>query len=262
MSRTPDPTHTRYSRQAVLEELGQDGQEKLCNSSVVVIGCGGLGCTVVELLTRAGVGRVRIIDRDIVELDNLHRQMLFDEEDARARTPKAVAARARLNRINRDVVIETQVVDLGPANVLSLLHDVDLVLDGTDNTETRYLLNDACLELGVPWIYGGAVGTSGMMMSMVPEGPCLRCIFPEPPVPGSLPACEARGVLNALPVLVASLQATESIKMLTGAGVTSDLVIVDPWQHTFKCLPVPRIDDCPACSQGRRDFLGRFADAR
>jgi len=243
----------RYSRQTVLAEIGREGQAKLGKSSVVVIGCGALGCAIAELLVRAGVGRLRIVDRDIVELDNLHRQLLFDERDVAARLPKAAAAANKLAVINGDVTVEAKVVDVAPHNVLPLLDGVDLVMDGTDNVETRYLINDACLERGVPWVYGGAVGTVGMTMNILPGGPCLRCMFPEPPPPGSLATCDTRGVLNTLPALVASYQTTEAIKLLTGAEVTSELVVVDPWEGSFRRMPVKRADDCPACGQGRHD---------
>ncbi len=248
----------RYSRQTVLAEIGRAGQERLGASSVVVIGCGALGCAIAELLVRAGVGRVRVVDRDIVELDNLHRQLLFDERDVAARLPKAAAAADKLRAINSEVEVEAKVLDVAPHNILPLLHGVDLALDGTDNLETRYLLNDACLDRGRPWVYGGAVGTVGMTMNLMPGGPCLRCLFPEPPPPGSLPTCETRGVLNTLPAMVATCQVTEAIKILTGADVSTDLVVLDPWEGSFRRVPVQRAADCPACGCGRRDFLDGF----
>jgi adenylyltransferase/sulfurtransferase len=248
----------RYSRQVLLAELGGEGQEKLRAATVTVIGCGALGCAISELLVRAGVGRVRLVDRDIVELDNLHRQLLFDERDVTARLPKAVAAGDKLAHINSEVSVETRVLDVAPHNILPLLDGADLAMDGTDNIETRYLLNDACLERQLPWIYGGAVGTLGMTMSLIPGGPCLRCLFPEPPPPASLPTCDTRGILNTLPVLVASYQVTLALKLLTGRPVSPELMVVDPWEGSHRRLPVARADDCPACVGGRHDFLDGF----
>ncbi len=250
----------RYDRQRRLREIGEDGQERLESSAVVVLGCGALGSTLAELLVRAGVGRVRLLDRDVVELDNLHRQLLYDEDDVRDCMPKAQAAARRLRRINSQVQLTPQVVDVGPHNVTELIEGSDLVLDGTDNVETRYLLNDACVELNMPWIYGGAVGTQGMTMTIVPgKGPCLRCVFPDPPPPGSLGTCDTLGVLNAVPVLVASVQVAQAIKILVGSGDGDGrMVIVDPWDGTYRTVQVPRASDCPACVKRELDFLAGF----
>ncbi|OGQ85133.1 MAG: hypothetical protein A2289_10455 [Deltaproteobacteria bacterium RIFOXYA12_FULL_58_15] len=247
----------RYSRQVVLGEIGHEGQKKLCASSVLVVGCGALGCTAAELLVRAGVGLVRIVDRDVVELGNLHRQLLFDEDDVDACLPKAEAARRKLQRINSTVTIDARIVDVAPQNVLPLIDGVNLVVDGTDNIETRYLLNDACLERDIPWVYGGAVGTTGMIMNILPGvGPCLRCVFPEPPPPGSLPTCETQGVLNTLTTTVASQQVSEAIKILTGSPMVSrQLVTIDPWYSKHISIEIQRIPECPACGHGKRDFL-------
>ena len=253
-SETPE---NRYARQELLKELGRDGQRRLCGSAVLLVGCGGLGSSIATLLVRAGLGRLRIADRDVVELKNLHRQLLYDEQDVARRVPKAEAARRRLVQGNSSVVVEARVVDVAPHNVRDLATGVDLVIDGTDNVETRYLLNDVCLELRRPWIYGGAVGVTGMTFNVFPgEGPCLRCVFPEPPPPGSLPTCDTVGVLNTLPAMIGALQATEAIKILTApAAASRRLVVVDAWQQSQEVIDIKRDPGCPACGSGRRDFL-------
>lgn len=252
-----DGFESRYARQALLPEIGKAGQERLGAGSVLVVGCGALGSAAAAFLVRAGVGRVVVADRDIVEIHNLHRQLLYDEEDVANAMPKAEAAARRLRRINSSIEIEPRLIDVAPRNVEDLIRDVDVVLDGTDNVETRYLLNDACLEHNRRWVYGGAVGTSGMTLNILPgDGPCLRCIFPEPPPPASLPTCDTAGVLNTLPALVASLQAGEVQKLLIGSDALSrDLVVVDPWHGSFQRIGVKRSADCPACAHGKREFL-------
>lgn len=248
---------SRYARQALLPEIGAAGQERLRSGSVLIVGCGALGSAAATFLVRAGVGRVIVADRDIVELHNLHRQLLYDEEDVTNAMPKAEAAALRLRRINSEIEITPLLIDVAPRNVENIIRDVDVVLDGTDNVETRYLLNDACLEQSRKWVYGGAVGTSGMTFTIFPgDGPCLRCIFPEPPPPASLPTCDTAGVLNTLPALVASLQASEVQKILIGSDALSrDLVVVDPWHGSFQRVGVKRAADCPACVHGKREFL-------
>jgi molybdopterin-synthase adenylyltransferase len=254
---TDSPAENRYARQELLKELGREAQRRLAESSVLQVGCGALGSVVAELLVRAGVGRLRLADRDVVELVNLHRQLLYDEQDVAQCLPKAEAARRRLLQMNSTVAIEARVADVAPHNVRELLAGVDLVIDGTDNVETRYLLNDACLEAGRPWIYGGAVGVTGMTFNILPgEGPCLRCVFPEPAPPGSLPTCDTLGVLNSLPTLIGALQATEALKILTQPTAASrQLVVVDAWQQSQQTIEVKRDPRCPACAHGRRDFL-------
>ncbi len=254
-------SESRYARQALLPELGPEGQERLGAGSVLVVGCGALGSAAAIFLVRAGVGRVVVADRDIVEIHNLHRQLLYDEEDVANAMPKAEAAARRLRRINSEIEITALLIDVAPSNVEAVIRgvdgDIDVVVDGTDNIETRYLLNDACLEQGRRWVYGGAVGTSGMTLNILPgEGPCLRCIFRDPPPPASLPTCDTAGVLNTLPALVASLQASEVLKLLVGSdAVSRDLVVVDPWHGSFQRVTVKRSDDCPACAHGKREFL-------
>ncbi len=246
----------RYARQRVLPEIGDEGQERLLGARVVLIGCGALGCAQAQLLVRAGVGHLRIADRDIVELENLHRQVLFDEEDAERGRPKAEAAARRLRDASSEVTIEPLVKDVTARNILDVIDSADIVLDATDNVETRYLINDACLSSGLPWIYGGVVGTEGLVMPIVPErGPCLRCVFPEPPPPGTLPTCDVAGVLNTGPVIVASLQVTAAFRVLLGSPPDGHLLTVDPWRLSFRRIELSRQPDCPCCGEGRLDFL-------
>jgi adenylyltransferase/sulfurtransferase len=249
-------TLSRYRRQTRLTELGEEGQERLSRGRVLVIGCGGLGAAVTELVVRAGVGHVHIADGDIVEVVNLHRQLMYDEEDAAARRPKVEAAVRKLALINSAVKLYPHPVRVVASNILSLVAEVDVVVDATDNIESRYLINDACLEAGKPWVYGGAVGTTGMTMNIVPGLACLQCAFAEPPGPGSLPTCDTIGVLNTLPAMVATIQATETLKLLVGSRAKSDaLVTIDPWRGAFSRVKVKRDPQCPACGKNQRRFL-------
>lgn len=245
----------RYSRQVRFGPLGAEGQAHLASARVVLVGCGALGSNIANLLGRAGVGRLRIVDRDFVELDNLQRQVLFDEEDVRSALPKAVAAAEKLRQINSSIAVEPVVVDVNYANVETLVADADAVLDGTDNFETRFVLNDACVKLGKPWVYGGCVGSYGMVLPVVPgETACLRCWLGELPPPGSSPTCDTAGVLNSAVGVVASLQSNEALKLLTGhrEALAPGLTVVDVWVNSYQTLNIPRSPDCPAC--GRRLF--------
>jgi len=247
----------RYARQRVLPEIGSEGQEKLLNAAVVVIGCGALGSLQAQLLARAGVGRIRIVDRDVLEMNNLQRQVIFDEEDVAAGLPKAEAAARKLKKINSSIEIEGLVEDVTPRNIEGLIADADLVLDGTDNIETRYLINDACIKHQKPWIYGGVIGTTGMTMPVLPnEGPCIRCLFPDPPPPGSLPTCDTVGVLNTAPATVASIQVTEALKLIVGSGASEHrLLTIDLWTGSYRFVTVQKNENCPCCGEGRYDFL-------
>ena len=247
----------RYARQRVLPEIGSEGQEKLLKTAVVVIGCGALGSVQAQLLARAGVGLIRIIDRDVLELNNLQRQVIFDEDDVAAGLPKAEAAVRKLRKINSSIEIEGMVEDVTPRNIEGLITDVDLVLDGTDNIETRYLINDACVKHKKPWIYGGVIGTTGMAMPILPgDGPCIRCLFPETPPPGSLPTCDTVGVLNTAPSTVASIQVTEAIKLLVGKSISKHrLLTLDLWTESYRFITVQKDENCPCCGQDRFDFL-------
>ncbi len=205
----------RYARQAALDVIGDAGQGRLGEATALVVGCGALGSAQAELLARAGVGTLRLVDRDVLELHNLQRQQLYDEDDVRARLPKAAAAARRLRRINSAIQIDEHVADVTPHTVLRLVEGADLLLDGTDNLDTRYLLNDAAVKVGVPWVYGGVLGTEGTVLAVRPgRGPCLRCLFSEPPDASGLPTCETYGVLGTAVSWVAALQVTEALKLL------------------------------------------------
>jgi adenylyltransferase/sulfurtransferase len=247
----------RYSRQRVLEEIGPAGQEKLLQASVLIVGCGALGCLQAQLLARAGLGRICIVDRDVVEENNLQRQLLFDEEDAAAGLPKAEAAARKLRKVNSTIEISGLVKDVTPRNIGGLMDGNAVVLDGTDNLETRYLINDACVKSKKPWIYGGVIGTTGLTFSILPgRGPCLRCVFPNPPPPGSLPTCETAGVLSTAPATVASFQVTEAIKLVAGDHSSKPLMhYFDLWRGFFTSVTLHRDEECPCCKKGSYDYL-------
>jgi adenylyltransferase/sulfurtransferase len=243
----------RYSRQIRFAGLGEQGQQYLLDARVVVAGCGALGSFQAGALARAGVGLLRIIDRDYVELSNLQRQWLFDECDVEQGMPKAAAAARKIAAINGDIRVEPVVADLTPSNVEDLLGGVDLILDGTDNFETRYLINDFAVDRDVPWVYGAAVGSYGIAMPIVPgQTACLRCIYPDPPA-GAQPTCETAGVLGSVTALIASLQVSEALKILSGAEPTRKITTVDVWTGEIRQVAQPGpVTDCPAC--GRREF--------
>jgi molybdopterin-synthase adenylyltransferase len=243
----------RYSRQILFAGIGERGQQHLLDARVVVAGCGALGSFQAGALARAGVGFVRIIDRDYVELSNLQRQWLFDESDAEQSVPKAVAAARKIASMNSDVRVEPVVADLTCSNAEDLLGDVNLVLDGTDNFETRYLINDFAVSRGLPWIYGAAVGSYGIVMAVTPgESACFRCIYPDPPA-GAQPTCETAGVLGPITALIASLQVAEAIKILCGVQPARKITTVDVWSGEVRQVAQPGpVADCPAC--GRHEF--------
>jgi molybdopterin/thiamine biosynthesis adenylyltransferase len=245
----------RYSRQILFAGIGEEGQEQLLQSHAAIVGCGALGSFQAAALARAGVGRITIIDRDYVEPSNLQRQWLFEESDAAEALPKAVAAERRLARINSAVEVRGVVADLTPANIDELLGQAQVILDGTDNFETRYLLNDFALSRAIPWIYGAAVGSYGLAMPVVPgRTACLRCVYPSAPA-GAQPTCETAGVLNSITAIIAALQTADAIKILAGgaACVLARLTTVDVWQGGIRQIEQPAPDpDCPAC--GARDF--------
>ncbi|MBU2498183.1 MAG: ThiF family adenylyltransferase [Proteobacteria bacterium] len=247
----------RYSRQVLFSEIGKEGQDLILKSSVLIVGCGALGTVTADHLARSGVGKLKIVDRDYVELNNLQRQILFDEEDARGRLPKAVAAAAKLRKVNSEIEIEPVVADVNPKNAESLVTSVDLVVDGTDNIETRYLINDACVKNGIPWIYGGVIGSRGMTMDILPgKTACFRCLVKNPPPHGSMPTCDMVGVLNGVPGVIASIQATEALKILIRyPGVGDGLTYVDLWGDRFSRLTMERDAACPTCVQRKFEFL-------
>ena len=254
----------RYSRQALFSQIGENGQRRIQDGSAVIVGCGALGTVIANNLARSGVGRIRIVDRDFVELDNLQRQVLFDEEDARRRLPKAVAAVKRLEKINSSIELEPVVRDVNPKNVEQLINGFSVVLDATDNMETRFLLNDACVKGGIPLVYGAAVGSTGMTMLIVPgRTPCLRCFVEEMPAPGTLPTCETVGILNTVTGIVASLQSATALRLLIGAPDSpGHLLFVDVWKGEFNSLQIHRNEDCIVCVQGRLEFLDGHATSR
>ncbi|HET7637693.1 MAG TPA: ThiF family adenylyltransferase, partial [Ktedonobacteraceae bacterium] len=209
------PIVDRYSRQTLFGPIGKKGQERLGDSSVAIIGCGALGTVLANNLCRAGIGRLVIADRDYIELNNLQRQILFDEEDIARRLPKAIAAAEKLHRVNSTTKIEALVEDINADGIESLVQDVDLVLDATDNFETRYLLNDVCVKYARPWIYSGVIASYGVTMNIVPgDTPCLRCIFPEMPLPGTTATCDTAGVLNGIVGAISGVASTEALKLL------------------------------------------------
>src|SRR2546426_348816 len=248
--------HERYSRQILFPGIGEDGQRKLLASHLAIVGCGALGSFQAEALARAGVGRLTIVDRDYVEPSNLQRQWLFEEVDAAEALPKAVAAERSLARVNSGVRVTGVVADLSPSNIEELLGDSALILDGTDNFETRYLINDYSVSRGTPWIYGAAVGSYGITMPVLPKlGACFRCVYPEPPA-GSQPTCETAGVLNSITAAIAALQVADALKWLCTGSVALRITTLDVWEGGIRHIELPARDpECPACGQGLFPYL-------
>jgi molybdopterin-synthase adenylyltransferase len=246
----------RYDRQMRYPPLGVAGQQRLAQSCVLVCGCGALGSMLAGTLVRAGVGRLRIVDRDFLETNNLQRQTLFDEQDVADELPKAEAAAAKLRRINGQVEIQPVVADVDSRNILELAAGVDLILDGTDNFETRYLINDVAVQRLIPWVYGGVIGAEGRTMTILPgDTACLRCLMPDAPLPGSTPTCETAGILGPIVGLIASIQALEAIKILSGnrQAVSRSLTVVELWENRLRQIDLSSLRasvDCPACKQG------------
>ncbi len=257
----PSPDFERYAKQVLFAGIGEAGQRALGKSSVFLCGCGALGSVLADQLARAGVGRLRIVDRDFVELSNLQRQVLYDERDVAERLPKAIAAANKLRQINSTIEIEPVVADVDFRNVESLARGTDLILDGTDNFEIRFLLNDAALELGIPWIYTGCIGSHGQILPIFPgRTPCLRCLMEDVPDPGSLETCDTAGVLGPAVNVIASLEAALALKILSGHAdeVKPVMTIVDVWEGSYREMRFGTTRDdanCPACAQGRRDWL-------
>jgi len=251
----------RYSRQILFKEIGKDGQQRLLDSRVLLVGAGALGASHAEMLARAGVGRLRIVDRDFVEFTNLQRQTLYKEQDATDRLPKAVAAKRRIAEINSEIIVEEQVADVNNSNVGSLIDGCDIVIDGTDNFQVRYVVNDACVKHNTPWIYGAAVSSYGTTMTVIPsETPCLRCVFEEMPDAGSAPTCDTAGVIMPIISSIAAVQVAEAIKLLTGNrdALHRSLMQIDVWQNDWRKIKLAGPNpDCVAC--GKREF--QFLDA-
>ncbi len=258
---TMDVSLERYSRQMRFPGVGEEGQRRLLASHVTLCGCGALGTVLANALVRAGVGHLRLVDRDFIETHNLQRQVLFDEHDVAENLPKAEAAARKLGAINSSVHVEPVVTDIDRTNILELVEDADLILDGTDNFEIRYLINDAAVKLGKPWVYGGSIGSHGQTMTILPgETPCLRCVFEAAPGPGEAATCETAGVLSPIVNIIASYQVTEGMKILTGHRdkVNRDLIFVDVWDNVFrriKIAPLLGKVDCPCCQRRRFAWL-------
>src|SRR6266480_5074638 len=255
------PILDRYSRQTLFGPIGRKGQELLGSSSVAIIGCGALGTVLANNLCRAGIGRLVIADRDYIELNNLQRQILFDEDDIARRLPKAIAAAEKLRRVNSDTKIEALVDDINADGVESLVQRVDLVIDAIDNFETRYLLNDVSVKYSRPWIYSGVIASYGVTMNIIPgDTPCLRCIFPDMPVPGTTPTCDTAGVLNGIVGAIAGVASTEAIKLLLKSEKMSrSMFWMDVWENTSERIELPRQEDCPACGQYHFEFLDELS---
>jgi molybdopterin/thiamine biosynthesis adenylyltransferase len=251
----------RYSRQILFSAIGPEGQRKIASGRVAIVGCGALGTAQAAMLARAGVGRLRIVDRDYVEESNLQRQLLFEESDAADRLPKAVAAERHLRLANREIAIEGIVADLEGRNAEELLSGFDVILDGTDNFETRYLLNDVALKLGVPWIYGAVVGSYAVTLTVLPgRTACIACVFPEPPA-GVQPTCDTAGVIVPAVTWAASVQVTETFKLLTGriADLHGTLLAYDIWTDRLQRLKLRRRPQCPVCVGRRFSYLDAAA---
>jgi len=242
----------RYSRQTRFAPLGPDGQAKLAAARVAVVGCGALGSVVAMTLARAGVGFLRLIDRDIPELSNLPRQVLFDEADVAAGLPKAVAAAGRLTTINSQIAIEPVVADLAAANAADLLGGCDVIVDGSDNFEARFLVNEVACRRRVPWVHGGAIGAEGRVLAIVPgRTACLRCLIPEPPAAGSLPTCDTAGIIGPAAVVVGAVEAAEAIKLVVGApeAASNRLLVCDLWSNVWRTVDLAPLvaAGCPTC---------------
>ena len=253
----------RYSRQILFRGIGPEGQSRLASSQIAIVGCGATGSALASLLARAGVGHIRIIDRDYVEASNLQRQVLFDEQDALDSLPKAVAAARKLRALNSSIQVEGQVADLTPSNCEDLLEGAQLILDGTDNFETRYLINDFAIQRSIPWIYTAAVGSYGVSMNIIPgETACLACIFPDSPR-GVVETCDTSGILNSAVNAVASISVTEAMKFLVGVHdkLRRTLISIDVWENDRSEIKTERPrSDCRAC--GEKNFIHLKGEAR
>lgn len=268
-----DDSLARYDRQMLLAGFGESGQRKLAESTAVVLGCGALGCIAADMLARAGVGHLVVIDRDFIEITNLQRQVLFDEADVDDAIPKAIAAKRRLGEINSEIEVTAVVDDINHTNIERLTEGADLLVDGLDNFETRYLANDVAVKHGIPYVYGAAVGTTGMAFAVLPHSPgaawtdgddfatpCFRCLFDEAPAPGSSATCDTVGVIGPAVGIVANFEATEALKILTGNfdRVSRTLLNIDLWANELLMLKVANAyenGDCPCCKHRSFDHL-------
>ena len=243
----------RYSRQVLFAGIGEEGQRRLAAARAIIIGCGALGSAQAEVLARAGVGKLRVVDRDFVEFSNLQRQTMFTEDDAANRLPKSIACANHLSEINSEINVEPEIADVNYSNIERLIDQCDVVLDGTDNFATRYLINDACVKHNVNWIYGAAVGSYGVTMTIRPnQTPCLRCVFPEAPAVASAPTCDTAGVIMPIINIVAAVQVSEALKLLTRQEkeLHKSLMQFDVWQNEWRRISIGApVTDCPACSR-------------
>ncbi len=256
----------RYARQTIFAGIGEAGQHKLRASRVCLVGCGALGTHIADILVRAGVGFLRIVDRDIPVQSNLQRQSLFDEQDVIDGIPKVIAATKRLRAVNSEVTIEPHVMDVNSSNIEPLISDVDFVVDGSDNFEIRYLINDVCIKLGKPWVYGGVIGSYGMTMTIRPDKtPCLRCVFPDAPAPGEAPTCDTAGVIGPAVNVVAGMQSAEALKLAVSAidSLNPDLLAIDVWNISVDQIPLGAPNpDCPTCGRHEFTFLEQTAPSQ
>ncbi len=257
-----DTADSRYSRQVRFSSIGENGQQALASARVALIGCGALGSVIAETLVRAGVGFLRIVDRDFLELSNLQRQTLFTEADVAGGLPKAVVAADRLKEINSQVEIEPVVTDVVSGNIRAMVDGCDLILDGTDNFEIRFLINDVSVATGTPWIYGGCLGADGQMMVVLPgETPCLHCLMIDgPPAPGTTATCDSFGILAPIINVIASFQSMEAIKILSGnrSAVNRKLNVFEMWSNTFRQMDISALREsveCPVCQERHFDWL-------
>ncbi|MBC8548616.1 MAG: ThiF family adenylyltransferase [Candidatus Brocadiales bacterium] len=256
-----DQSLERYSRQILFQHISKNRQKILMNSTVAVIGCGALGTVSSSYLVRAGIGQLRIIDRDFIEENNLQRQILFDENDISENLPKAIAAQRKLQKINNKVKVEGIVTDVNYSNIDELTKDVDIIIDGTDNFETRFLINDFCIKNSVPWVYGACIGSRGVVMNIIPSRtPCLRCVFETMPQIGSFPTCDTAGVIGPIAGIIASFQVTEAIKILIKdyASVNKNLLEIDVWETKLRQIDISELKDinnCQTCKLNNYEFL-------
>lgn len=257
---TTNKNLARYLRQTIFPGIGQDGQQKLLAARVVIVGCGATGTVIANHLARAGIGRLTIVDRDFIELNNLQRQLLFDEQDLAENLPKAIAAERKLRAINSDIEVRGVVSDVNAENVETLIEAATLVMDGTDNFETRYIVNDACIKHNIPWIYTGAVASYGMTQTIIPgQTACLRCLVSEIPPPGTTATCDTAGVVGPVVGAMASISAAEAIKLIVGQGeLNQGIIHFDLWYNTFEQFANngPR-SDCLTCRQHNFEFLNQ-----
>jgi adenylyltransferase/sulfurtransferase len=247
----------RYSRQILFKPIGESGQRELLKKSAVIVGMGALGTTISNHLVRAGVGHVRMTDRDLVELSNLQRQSLYDEDDAKENLPKAIAAERKLKKINSTIKIEPVIADLNPDNAEDLLKGFDVIIDGTDNFSTRYLINDVSIKWNIPWVFGAAVSSRGMHAAIIPgKTPCYRCLFPDVQT-GRGETCDTVGVLSPITSIIGSFEAVEALKLLVGAEHNPNLEQFDVWNHAFLQMDISkgRNPECPACGHHQYEFL-------